>query len=1025
MDEKFESEEDRQQYFGWVTEFGAAPARGYNLLSDLSARAMRLNESFEFNHQLVGTFGGTDVVEISYFHHFFHFGQVASSSSQAFRRSVGVRCPGRYELGGEERHENIVPIQGVMETPNLPVFAVMYLKFSPVLSLCASSYFDDFGRQNPVRFLKDRRISPMLADQFVWKLGRSRALAGDVYGFWTFYERMLASISGLSPSDLDVDIKISPLVGLDSVDVVLLIRAQRLEQIAAVAWAMRNQRVSSYWPASEYGGVLRRARELVGEKVAIKHWDESPLFSGTTSIWGFPVRRDFEGESWSFGYEGVDSVAMSSRNAGEMNASVSKSLLGRSVVVFVSTGFEPGDLGASIDPGFHEIVNSFGEASGSARKAVTASDGSEGDGGYRFVMLFDRADNMVGDQWAGLARDVSAKEIQNYIEYLLEFYGGDAGRKSDGLDPSRGNGEIRRIWTQTSFGVLMTVSREDVLREPRKYLVELFRNRLSGLGVHLKRGEVPSWTEMWLYHAKRLGVMYSATNSMVNTISTVVEHLLDDHEEHIDFLDTVSYLIEFVKDETATPGEVKQLAGLINYLVDARGRRDHPLRLPNASLAIDGYAGLGLSRQAFGVLVEGLMSRLGISGKLMIMSSQDVGMAYETGPADCSLFRVSDFSLYFPVSWTVPHMMAHVYLDHAPAGEVLGSALLGRCKTSMFVKHDGDCLDLVLSHMGARLRDIGEGTPASPMCRGLAQALKKVVADMISWASFMKGSFVRTHRRFWLNQGLALVYSSKDLYGNERVPMQVTVSVLVRIILLNEWASMAKGDVEGYVVFGKVKFSDFLDRVIQLGKCDWSCCEMSGLGTIETLWGDPQGMNELCAYAMREDLLAWRDQWQACLQRLVDAAKYVRGSKEIADIFDQWQEVNGDVVASLGLGSFALDSENSWSCYLSYLDMLLEEWQDSADPWPAFISGRTRSMEQEPAATRLEHRRRSKDLPGVFASRRGAIFLEDGESMTGTRSFRSQIVYHRKTSCFIGELVEYARRSRFARLVDHLGEVGS
>jgi hypothetical protein len=438
--------------FATITEIGHHNAKTRKALEELSHRAQELAKAYPCQHYLVKTFGSTDLIEVALFDHYFRFAQVSSSSVQTFHRSVGVHCPEEKDLP-RDRRANVCTAEEVLrgrseiekqqeKTVPRPFLAVVFMGLSPIPQLCLP------GGKRPLAY---RVLEGFCAQKSE---------------LWTSYSEVLKA--SCSDGENLSEPLVAPLIGLDSVEVVVLVRASRLEQLAAFAWAIRSQTLGDLWPAEQHDDALDRTMELLDlsmeQQKLGEHWDSCSVYRGSATVVGMPLQSDV---SWRIELPGEHNL---------LAAETAAFLTHASILPGSTHPLGGGIVGEDID------------------QAAEASPGS-------FFLLFDRADAL----WATGAQEKLARRWT--VGQVHEFLSGLSGLGK----PI----QHECVWTSTEVAVRMTIP--DRLSKGSDELLGRFRKRLRDWReIHLN--QKAGWTHRWLRATKRSSLSYSVNNVVVNLI---------------------------------------------------------------------------------------------------------------------------------------------------------------------------------------------------------------------------------------------------------------------------------------------------------------------------------------------------------------------------------------------------------------------------------------------------------------------------------------------------------------------------
>ncbi|MCB9764819.1 MAG: hypothetical protein H6739_33900 [Alphaproteobacteria bacterium] len=1014
--------------FASITEFGAVSAGYRKVLDDLRGRQRRLDLLLEEERLFAATLGPTDLVEILLFDSFFPLSEVGGSGAQAFRRASGVWCPQPGQDGIDtpplglpayaSELAEVCCIQDAMaEDPARPFLAVIYAKSSPIARLCLPPQGEEGGEQL-IRAMLRLFLNP---DSDVWsedlRTYRQHAVG---YSRW--------------PEDLP-PLRVAPLGGLDSVDLVFLVRASRLEQVGAVAWALRKQSMGVTWPAARFPRAVENARRLLGMQGQViddESWDESPLFSNTSSTLGVPIRvREQRPErAHLVGQYSPDHLGpwwmLESPQGSTWPAADEMALLVRYRFM----------------PGFFRTV---GDALPGA-----LSDVDEGS----LLQLFGQRDALAYNQRI-LQEPHQIQPVSRYaVDDLLSFMSSLTGAAE--RPPPSGVSSVTEI--------ALVVHHPRRLREvmPGNTLIDAFRARLEGVrDFHLQRRatDFPGpWIGTWLQGAKVAGLSYPVTNGVLNLICSVLDYLDEDLENFMDLLPPIRILVEWadayrrqagvdrilerpltdedisfwtweiwqhLRDQPLPPqlreaGAFARFYENLEQLATFRGRRDHPLRAPNGTLAFEGHAGYRVARDAFITYVKTLarqydLTSRDIEDRIIILDSSTGRPTCAAEPGGTAVVRVSAMAVHHPLHWVFGHEIAHARFAHTKVNSRpdlfrAGHALVDAAGLPRNLLRG--TIEELLSAVGNSLWDEFASDEGSPFCRAIADVLTEVPADLLEWRSLMVQGDApgQAARRFWFVTGPGFVLGLRDIFGRAPIGLRRVRRLIVRVFFVSRFIQQR--------LIPETWREDLQDL------CEWMFLNREAMG-------DDRRMEPLGRMAdaplierlrcVKEDLDIPDEHWCAAVVNLVlDRSVTSRQGEEdwgqfrrVQEVVDAWIPF---VEALMGLGPTAA-TDDARAIYARYLDNLmnLPGWEH-ADPWPHFIPGHPAPDLFEQHTAHRKGRRRPTYLTPAL-SQRGGVMLA---------SAAHRQAYHDLTLRCILTLDDLSRKRRRRTLADYLeqGERG-
>lgn len=973
--------------FATITEFGINPDETFNVLDELHAHAKAQAKSFPYEHYLIKTFGKTDLIEVTLFNHYFRFAEATASTGQAFRRSVGVRCPEEQDLPADHR-ENIRTVVEVLHGQKeafQPFLAVIFIGLSPIPGLCIPP--------------GERLVAYRAIEAFCDK--------GN--GFWKRYGDV-AKASGV-PEDKP-DPLIAPLIGLDSVELVLLVRAARLEQLSALTWAIRGQTLQDIesaeeWTDDEREQALDHAQMLLDPEMEMlrqkleEHWRSCPLYRGNATVVGMRLREpDIRHDKW---------------HLEELPTGREKDVAAAGATFLVHTRYIPGakqplkpltwdDRDPVPDDGLpppNLDVDSPADA------PVDGKDRS-------FLLLFDRSDVLWTVNHPDQVKLERHLVHSHTVEMIRKFLSDVSGLESRPRPPG--------IWTAEEIAVRTTIP-SGLEEDPGSELIDRFQMRLRELkNIHLDRQHPKSWTRRWLVATKGAGIAYSTTNVMVNVISTVLGRLTTDLDVFADLLPALKRLIEAAENKELAPTDLIWLTEVVERVAGSRARRDQALEVPRDTLAFESYAGYRLPREAFISLVESLAEAIERKSAFVLVRDRPAHrVACQIGPSNWDVLGVSAVTLHDPVHWLIAHELAYGLLAHTTTGELdtKVSAALGRMTSGvegLRVRAD-ESLDQILRRTAKRLRSQHRKSLAEPFAEALGRCLGELIADLCLWQSLaLPGedrSPERLRRRYWFVHGPGLVMALQSEYGSRPLDNPTLQAVILRCVFFSHLTERPGGSDPSWSSFLSATLAE-LDRLAPEMRLAgpshrWDTSPPPDVAG----WGEKPPSDETRRVltrlqCLKEDLRVSDKRWRIAIRQLLDSLRFVeRKTWELGELIGRWLAFVEALSEHHRLVS--REKQKVWGLYGEYLAELVELWKDTADPWPPFVMG---YRINDPS---LETFRRRASIYGVALSRRGSVLVARSH---GDREGQRQ--YQRRTFQLFSELAEHARGDRLRKLIDYL-----
>lgn len=958
--------------FASITEFGFVPGKTSRVLVDLRRHARELDEVFRHEHYLIKTFGTTDLIEIALFNHYFRFAQASLSSSQTLRRSVGARCPEKEDLP-KNHPDHICTVRDVLEGngDHRPLLAVVFMGLSPIPDLCL----------------------PIGSKPLAWSVLES--LCKKDSRFWESYRNVLKACGDEQPEYP----LIAPLIGLDSVELILIARASTLEQLLALGWATRGQNLGDIWPPEDFPRALERAKELLHPEIGRKdeleqHWRLCPLSRGSTTVVGIRVR------------------APDSRNAlwrleelpGDANPVVTK---GAAFLIYAE--HSPGLMAP--------IAIEHGHESGQVNPADQDSDDEIIDDDDR-LMLFDRADTLqtfAADRRLlfKMARPRRLHQVRDQLSLLAGL---------EGVTPSND------LQTRTVIAVRLKIPR-DQLRGLDPDLPNLFRHRLHAWRErHLDKKHDEGWTARWLRATQKKGISYSATNGVINTISAVLSRLDNDLTGFADILPALHRLIEAAEDQRTDPSDIVWLAEVVERIVGSRSRRDQSLQVPHDTLAFEAHAGYRLPREAFVALAESLAEDVLSNSETKTSSRQSfvvvrdtpgAGISSRIGPCRWTVLGISALNLHDPIHWLVTHELVHGRLAHTMVKELDAEELTALNSMTATVKRlrtlTDESVDMTFHRISEQLRHLHRRTLAEPLVEAMSRYLAELAAELCLWSLLepAKDESAQTGRRFWFAHGPGLIFAHLHRYGSRPLFATTLQTLILRCLLISGLTEREVSSTRQFLTAALRELNELAAHMRLKGPSHrWDATPPPNVERWRhhlPSMGIRRALTRL--QCLKEDLRIPDGSWLFAVSRLLEALRFAKEkSPEVLEFIDGWLGFS----SALARGTLRTGGDRHQevrALYCEYLSELMATWGDTADPWPPFVEGHR--MKDDSLVTF----RRRRSIFGVAFTRRGTVLVEKARGdMEGQRD------YERRTLQFIGAMAEHARDLRYRKLLKYLQE---
>lgn len=640
-----------------VTQYGAPGAVDRERLQALKSMRESVGRGVDRCLELV-TYGVSDLLTIHALHELGSLAVMNATAPFSYQRAQGgVVC----EVPGDSMLMSVE--QMLVPDPKSPFYGVMSVKIDPLVDIISSTVADELRLQLPAHLKRefdnfnDKAITAV--KDFSSDASRSYAVA--------------------TPDKLG-GIQILPLAGLDSSELVVIVRSPRLEWIARVFWSVRRLRLGSLGAAAVHAADDSDLRiSLPG--LALDRIADLPLLAYTTTTVGVP-REILE-------------------NQLEVRRDETACAQGTVICRFGALPDRP----ACTD----QMVERFGEAIAGVRKPRSMLRMSVFGGHDQFV----QAGNGSIDSKAGTVESGTAV---GEITWGQAF---DALR----LSPVGERGTTDGYVWETSIYVQAFPP-----GFPRPDVQDIQADAASTTPSMQEwfDQELHSARDLWVEQYRRLKNAatdghwpYSNTNGALNLVLSLIT-LVATRREIDSYLDLIRPLHCWMKRAIAEPGtwyrgDLKRIYNHLDRAMHARSHRDGPGHLPGVSRAFEARSGYVLPRDGFnGFLEELLHRRLGDSITSLLIDGTDAGLVVKPA-GNLAIFYVSALRLHQPVLWpAVSHEVEHVRLNFEEANpdwrksvkRVMGSAVVEEC---------GPSWEDVLANVGSKIVDSCPGAQRSTL----------------------------------------------------------------------------------------------------------------------------------------------------------------------------------------------------------------------------------------------------------------------------------------------------------------------
>ncbi len=962
---------DRFSY-AWITEFGVAAPDATNAFQNLEDRARKLQRTHrelggtgvEYDHCLMATMGNTDIVEIAYFNHIYHLLEIAESSVRSSRRSIGVRYLTRAEtatITTAGDHYRIHHLDRLLkkDADQPPLLAILYLRLSAAAKLCVPE-----DRSEPLH-----KTSATLLDTFIGRFFQPNAPV------WQLYKSICsATLNEVNTDPSCESLHIAPLIGLDSVDVVLVVRAVRLEQIAAIALAIKHQRLGFVWPATREGkyetwtadmsAFLRTPDDISTE------WNSSPLFKEVRTIWGLPLRPTGSeaAKRWRFDKSRYWDLPAAKAAIPASRIRVAPDRLEET--------FEPIGLAKSIcDYQTDEIQSNE----------------------RRTFVLLGEFDNLSLPSANSMTRELTTTDIRYHFQHFM------------GTNPEE-SAIKEGIWPSSEIAIRITIP-EDVelptFSLMRRFIGRFRRKRSADLE---RFASELSLTERWLESAKELGLPYSTTNLVVNIIHSFMVFLEKDPERFSDLLPALLHLLETTESYPTPPQpDLIWLVSTLNELFNLLARQFWPLQPQGFTLGLEGNVGYRPAGDAFMAYAKTLAADILPDHQILFLDHAGGGLTCKYGPFKYITLRTSLFTLHYPMTWLVSSELAHCRLRSTVVG-----ALPDKCKHYIYSIFNllgqsvdsSDPISVALEKLNEMIYSSNDSGMNSIFGDTLRVSLTTPIADLFLWRSVTRGREPAADglKRFWFIHGPGLISKIRNTYGRRSTSIPAINQAILRVFfvtyLMHSTFSGTQID-KSWASRLLLLLERLQDREFRLG--DYP-------STQKLTYQDQAYVYLQC---MRIDLRIPETKWATATGGLRDSFQNIyNNAPDLVEFTTIWLNMTQSLLDKWLLREYHESPVTDLFC--DYLLQLTEDWSTS-DPWPPFIDRhvvQTKDVNGLISNISAPRPRLREDNPsGGFISLRGGVFVKSLDN-----SLHGQRDYHRKTGQLLKRLADCTRPIRFRQL---------
>jgi len=870
-----------------VTQFQLADSDYSALLGQLSSRSAQREARFpDSTYAYSMGIGATDLVQTAVLSHASLLGEYPQCSRRFDSQSVGAIAPSAPVL--DDLDERAVPIEDILKPDDRwPFIAHIYLKASVVA-----------GAARP----RDGR--PHFSMELL-----SRLFAKES----ALWQHLAAVTQATLPASASDELKLSPLIGLDTFELVVIARARRLEHLASVSCCLRNQSLRDYWPAADEDDALRELSSVIGftgntrhDQIRAPEWDASPVFMGSSTVVGMPVHRRVP----AYGYELPAPGPPGTLAVGRAAWLSRRLLLPRFATEAQAgdqtpTGEEPRQRGA----------------------------GEEADG-KRFQLLFGRMDVVATPESGRLPPGLKMTampmgQLHRYLRGLLRSSEGEGMR------------------TSTELIVETLVPTAIAANLPTGGLLTMVRCQLQARAEgDLLRSNPQGLVRRWLDAARETALSYAHTNAGTNLIGRLLAASSKD-EMFLDVLIALDTLLGTVHAsdsessmDSSKPERRAQLLWVRRNIADAMlalQRHDHPMRSPGRDYGGAGYIGDRMQTLAFTSYCFHLARALRLDPPVLLTEAVVCGTVAEPGPLAGVVIRASPLRAQTPIVSWIAGPVADAALDRRhlededaaqDLAELVAQPLSGPATLGALLDQAKHSLELVESD-----------DQAQPLRVAAAASTRGLLTDLVQRQLVTRTGEQRaaTNARFLFQFGPAIIREFEDRpLGVHRD--QALEALVVRVFLLDY--VLCDGEAADWLV----NFTRWLTICAQR---DWDGAEVGA---------EDDAMMQILA-ALHVDLAVPTVVWQVAIRRLLDG---------VADALDG-DPVEEIVAALIRLAQepWELGPKDPLDPLVDYIDSQMAAWP-RARPWLRHCEG------SQPAHPDEQSDRYRPGDPVL--SRRGAIF---------------------------------------------------
>lgn len=671
------------------------------------------------NHALeLYTFGANDLVTIHFIPQLFRLAVVNSTAPVTHQRAYGAFDPGITDPPSRRDPLRLSRAELLKTDEESPFHAIIHLKVDPLANLVGDQIPNQV-LQRVAGFVR-RRFDDFDAAATAWISGSGRSL-----------EAASSEWPVAAGPDLG-GLRLMPLAGLDSAEVIIVARAPRIEWLARLCWALRSLRIGHLLTEADverrWSPAFDRFAKLLcseqfAEPLTARMLCASPLWAYSSSTVGVPIslvegrrerRRDpiacqkalvlrkmraLPGGNPNTNQEldQLDALCASPQDsAAERMIPLRFSLLGCHDILYA------GPLGSAVcaDAGGRTVLVREEPAAAPVRA-------------YTHRQILD----LLSERAPCGAADVPDPPRYGYTqETCIAVMAFPPGFPRPDLLPERAAAATPEHapaapTAQARFEWALLAARKRWL-DHRRLATASAGDAPPSPG---RGGKRRSAYERLIADCQEGAWSYSPTNGAMNLLVSLVT-ILANRAETENYLELVIPLIGWLDGVHQCPGALNRRASdriykHLDRLMHARSHRDSPTRMPGVSRAFEARAGYVLPHDAFHAYLSDLFARrVDAACAPLVVDGTDASLRVKFA-MDTGIFLVSALRLHQPVLWpSLAHEVEHVFFTREASPAWIDAAK--RCARKLGRQGSIGLPEGRLSYMSVieHLRDLSDWT---------------------------------------------------------------------------------------------------------------------------------------------------------------------------------------------------------------------------------------------------------------------------------------------------------------------------